>query len=179
MIKFMLPIVLFIFFTNITASDLMKKAEIDMEVIEKIIIAEDIAFLTSRKKNIKDMASSIHKYSKIYEIDYKIILAIFKVESNFNYKAINYASADFGIGQINLTNIKYYKIDLGLLLTNIDYAIKQTFIMLGVTKKSYKKKDGDKLPWFARYHSYTKKRRIIYYALLKVHLDALGFIGGF
>lgn len=138
------------------------------------IICNDILKLSPslNLEHCNTIGEIINKYSNEYSIDYKIVLAIFKVESNFNEKAVNYASCDFGIGQINSLNMIHYKIDLGKHMTNLDYAIHNTYVILKETKVKYFKREKD---WFTRYHSYTEKYRRIYYDKLKPHLERLDY----
>ena len=117
------------------------------------------------KEVVEKYSLTIEFYSELYKVEEDIIVAIFKVESNFNMKAVNYKSRDFGIGQINAINMKYYKLDLGLQMTNYEYAIKSTITILRDIKKVYAKREPrftKSLQWWSRYHSYKNKYRKIY-----------------
>lgn len=113
-------------------------------------------------------ADILYKYSRQHEIDWLIPMAIFIQESRFNVKAINWDSKDFGIGQLNYRTIKNRKVDLGLLLTNEDYAISETLKLLAELRDKYDridKKVGRK--WFTRYHSFKPSHRDKYLAQLE------------
>jgi hypothetical protein len=103
-----------------------------------------------------------------YGIDWKIPVAIFKQESNFNYKAVNFKSRDFGLGQINAINIEYYKIDLGKLLTEKDYAVEETIKLL-----AFLCNNGRDKGCYTKYHSYTPSQRKKYKNTLKKHFLAI------
>lgn len=120
---------------------------------------------------------SIVKYSKQYGVDWRVSIAIFKQESNFNHKSINWKSHDYGIGQMNYKTIQARNIELGMLLSDHDYAIEQTFQMLKELQDKYGKIDskGD-LRWFTRYHSFTPSVRKVYRKYLDKHLTAIEVI---
>ena len=105
------------------------------------------------------IAEHILNYSEYYEINPKIAIVIFKIESNFDINAVNYKSRDFGLGQINAKNMKHYRFNLGLQMTSYKYAINSTFIILADLKKRHRKKDKE---WWLRYHSNTREYRKIY-----------------
>jgi len=122
---------------------------------------------------IKKLSAIIDKYSRKFDVDWEIIVAILKVESNFNVKAVNYKSNDFGIGQINIINMKHYGFDLGKQLTDVDYAVHNTCLILYDLKQKYNTKSQGVFQWFTRYHSYTSNYRKIYYEKLKKYLIIL------
>jgi len=69
------------------------------------IIEKTIAFLKERKPGvpedrIKIIASSVYEESRRYDLDYRLVLAIMKVESNFRNDAISRRGAR-GLMQIN------------------------------------------------------------------------------
>lgn len=66
---------------------------------------------------------------------------------------------DFGIGQINIMNIKNKGFDIDRLLTDAEYAIDLTFQHLAKLKRF--KKD-EPTTWWARYHSATPKFKTAY-----------------
>jgi len=104
------------------------------------------------KKLSEEYGIIIDKYSQQYDINWKIVVAIFKQESDFDIKAVNYRSRDFGIGQIHYRNIIRLEINLGKLLTDADYAIHQTFLFLKTIKLRYYHKE---IGWYSRYNSGT------------------------
>ena len=134
-----------------------------LEKIDKLDVNIDQSFK-------HECAVIIKEYSDLYGIDENIVLSIFKVESNFNPKAVNYDSRDFGIGQINAINMKHHNIDLGKLMNDLRYAIGFTYILLDGLQKVYKKDDEK---WWSRYHSFKGKYRKIYEEKIDVYLDLL------
>lgn len=118
------------------------------------------------RKTVDNYGKIIHSYSVKYDIDWKIVCAIFRQESNFDIVAVNYETRDFGIGQMNYANIKATKMNIGKLLTDADYAIHQTFLMLKDLKK-HKAKDLKKNQnWYTRYHTARPSLRAKYQSIL-------------
>lgn len=115
------------------------------------------------EKNAVDYAIIIDKYSTEYDLNWKIVVAILKQESDFVHGEIDERYRDFGIGQINWQNVKAMEIDLGLLLTDVDYALRQTFMILANLKKKYDTGSTGYWAWYTRYHSFTPKMRRKYY----------------
>jgi len=69
------------------------------------IIEKTIAFLKERKPGVSDdrikvIASSVYEESKKYDLDYRLVLAIMKVESNYRNEAVSRRGAR-GLMQIN------------------------------------------------------------------------------
>ncbi len=69
------------------------------------IIEKTVTFLKERKpgipeNRIKTIANSVYEESKRYDLDYRLVLAIMKVESNFKNEAISRRGAR-GLMQIN------------------------------------------------------------------------------
>ena len=143
-------------------------------------VKKDITKLNNKLEQayLESLVISIDKHSKEYKVNPKIVIAIFKAESNFNINAVNYESRDFGIGQINALNMKHYEFDLGKQMTNLDYAIKNTYIILNDLRNKYCSKSVEHTQWFTRYHSYSSARRKIYYNVLKPFLEAVNFKEG-
>lgn len=114
---------------------------------------------------------SIKDHSKRYEVDWKIAVAIFKQESNFNVKAVNWKTRDFGIGQLHYKTIENMQVDLGQLLSDHDYAIEQTFKILRELRVKYDKIDNrNGQRWYTRYHSFNTTHRNDYKLALGKHL---------
>lgn len=77
----------------------------DEEGERSAIIEKTIAFLKERKPSIPDdrikvIANSVYEEAKKYDLDYRLILAIMKVESNFRNDAVSRRGAR-GLMQIN------------------------------------------------------------------------------
>jgi len=123
---------------------------------------------------ITSYSGIINEYSQEYGVEWEIAVAIFKQESNFDLKAVNYLSRDFGIGQMHYKTIQARKLDLGLLLTDDNYAIGETFKLLSELKAKYDKIDKRKgRKWYTRYHSFTHSYRGEYAERLEKHLKVI------
>lgn len=135
--------------------------EVDVQEIASVIqgISPHVTEKSARK-----YAKIIDKYADEYDVDWKVAVAIIKQESDFVPGEINDNYQDFGIGQLNYRNIKKRHIDLVKLLSDQDYAIRQTFMILADIKKAgYNKKAHSYGQYFTKYHSYTLERRKIYW----------------
>lgn len=79
---------------------------VEDETVERSgIIEKTVAFLKDRKPGIpedriKTIANSVYEESKKYDLDYRLVLAIMKVESNFKNEAVSRGGAR-GLMQIN------------------------------------------------------------------------------
>lgn len=115
-------------------------------------------------KDIEHYAWWIYTYSTKYHIDPYLMLALIKVESDFDQKAIS-KTGDLSLAQINYkvwqkelsrqgVKLNYYK-----LKTNYAYAINTMGLILQILEKRYAHKDAN---WFARYHSATKQHKRAY-----------------
>jgi len=136
-------------------------------VIKKLTpsISDDMA--TTIANNIQDMSTK-------YSIDWKIFVAIFKQESNFNIRAINYKSRDFGLGQLHYTTIESRNVELGRLLTDSAYAIEETAKILAQLRQTYDKIDKKQgRTWYTRYHSFIPSHREKYNVLLAKHISVI------
>jgi hypothetical protein len=120
------------------------------------------------------LAIAVEKASNAYHVEWWVIVAILKQESNFDYQAVNWSSRDFGISQFNYKTIEYLKLDLGRLLTDKQYAIYHTARYLADLKKKYAKIDNKNgRVWYTRYHSFTPSFRTIYREKLYEHLKVI------
>lgn len=137
-------------------------------------LAPHLLKLNPKVANAEVLGKLITKYSVKYHLDPLIVTAIFKQESNFNFKAVNKHSFDYGIGQLNHRTIKSRKLDINKILNDPDYAIEQTCVILSELRDKYAiidTKHGRK--FYTRYHSFTHARRYIYRNLLDKHLHVL------
>ena len=126
------------------------------------------------EKKISKYAKIIDRYSEYFDVEWEVAVAIFKQESDFIHGEIDAKYRDFGIGQINWTNIKARKLNLAKLLTNEEYAFKITFEMLKELKTKYNTNSRGHWRWFTRYNSYTPSvRRKYFYGRLKSGRDGL------
>ena len=72
---------------------------------------------------VKKLSESFCKHAIDRGLPPSVLVAIAKVESDFKPDAVNNASNDYGIMQINKYNIRAYKMDIEKLITDFDYGI--------------------------------------------------------
>ena len=77
---------------------------------KELIITKTVQYLKEKKINtseekMKAIANSVYKESQEYDIDYRLVLAVVKVESNFNNEAISRRGAR-GLMQIRPSSAK-------------------------------------------------------------------------
>lgn len=91
----------------------------DMEGIGKQDIREKIVrYLKSKKvrtseDNLRVIADTVYEEAQDYEIDYRLVLAVMKVESNFNQRAVSPKGA-VGLLQIKPSLAKHVSRDAGV-----------------------------------------------------------------
>ncbi|HPP06865.1 MAG TPA: lytic transglycosylase domain-containing protein [Syntrophorhabdaceae bacterium] len=78
-------------YRDFTSSDpiFVKNFKKDERVVEKIASYMENEGLTLGREKLLDTARSIYKVSKEYKIDYRLILAIIKVESSFKHDVVS------------------------------------------------------------------------------------------
>lgn len=118
----------------------------------------------STTKDVRIIARAIHKSSKKYNIDWRIITAIIQQESTFQKDPQECLTskkhcADLGIGQINWhTWATPLSLNRKRLLTDINYNIDVMGHILSIVKKGHEKDTR----WFSRYHSFKPSTRRVY-----------------
>ncbi|GAF91663.1 unnamed protein product, partial [marine sediment metagenome] len=136
--KLLLTILLALFFMHIlsfASTPILHHAKIAN------VISEISPHVTPKKS--KKYGIIIHKRSQQYKIDWKIMVAIIKQESDFVEDVINCTrwGCDFGLVQVNSRNINPMKLDVKRLLFDADYAINFQAKHLRYLKNRYSKKD--------------------------------------
>jgi hypothetical protein len=143
-----------------------------------------------QKNKSERLATIIAFAAKKYEIDPRIMIAIIKVESNFDQNAVNLVSCertkqrecgDYSLAQINyeawsasFPKMGRKPLDLKRLKTDEVYAIHRMAEILSILQKQYAKNDSY---WFARYHSSTPKHKDSYKITLKKELKKVIALG--
>ncbi len=90
-----------------------KNLKRDERIVEKIAsFMEDEGFTLGREK-LLETARSIYKVSKQYGVDYRLMLAIIKIESNFKHDAVSPKGAR-GLLQIKPSLAKFIAKDAGV-----------------------------------------------------------------
>lgn len=140
-------------------------------------ILADIAVLTEKTQveNHRRTSMAVYKYSKMYGIDYKIVLGLIMTESSFRQGAVS-RTQDFGIGQINYNvwsqefiRLKKEPLDMAKLKTDADYAIRRTVEILSILKKS-----NDPY-WVGRYHSKTPSLKRAYFVKVQNQVAKIAY----
>ena len=88
-----------------------------------IIISKTVQYLKGKKisttdEKLKTIANSVYEESQKYAIDYRLILAVMKVESNFKNEAISRKGAR-GLLQIKPSLAKYIVKNTGMQVENV------------------------------------------------------------
>ena len=108
------------------------------------------------------IAKHIVKASRVYNVESRLLAAIFMVESNFRLHAVRKdrrkRPTDYGIGQIHISNIRRLGLDKKRLLYDLEYSIMVSAMVLAEIKK--RKGKREKYYW-VRYNcgSRSLKRR--------------------
>ena len=82
-------------------------------VIEQIVRFIKVKNIRLQEDTLKRMATTVYEESQLYELDYRLILAVMKVESNFRNEAVSTRGAR-GLMQIKPALAKYIAKDAGV-----------------------------------------------------------------
>jgi len=82
-------------------------------VIEQIVRFIKVKNIRLQEDTLKRMATTVYEESQLYELDYRLILAVMKVESNFRNEAVSNRGAR-GLMQIKPALAKYIAKDAGV-----------------------------------------------------------------
>jgi len=110
----------------------------------------------------------VHKIALQHNIDPKLFEAIIRQESSFKVNAINLRSQDYGLGQINIRNIRSLGLDKHRLTTDPTYNLTHSALILQRIQRLYAHEDQ----WWCRYNvgygSLSSKRikRCMHYAAM-------------
>ncbi|MEZ0208717.1 MAG: transglycosylase SLT domain-containing protein [Candidatus Paceibacterota bacterium] len=85
-----------------------------------------------------------------YGLDKRLFIAILKVESGLDHKAINPSTMDFGIGQINYKTAEAYQMDTVRLIKDRAYSIEKAALVLSDFKRKFHDSEPD--TWACRYN---------------------------
>jgi len=90
------------------------KAAGQERIIKKIAEYMEKEDATINEDELKDVATVIYKESGQNNLDYRLILAIMKIESNFKHKAVSSKGAR-GLLQVKPSHAKYIAHDMGII----------------------------------------------------------------
>jgi soluble lytic murein transglycosylase len=85
---------------------------------KQMVIKQIVRYLKAKNVNLqedkmKGMANTVYEESQLHELDYRLVLAVMKVESNFRQNAVSPAGAR-GLLQIRPSLAKYISKDAGI-----------------------------------------------------------------
>lgn len=114
-----LPATIIFFLMSLSTAFSFSSTIIDEDDTNKaIIISKTVQYLKGKKirttdEKLKTIANSVYEESQKYAIDYRLILAVMKVESNFKNEAVSSKGAR-GLLQIKPSLAKYIAKDTGM-----------------------------------------------------------------
>ncbi len=129
-----------------------------------------------QSKNLDRYSFLIYTYAKKHKVDPFIMMALIKVESDFDQKAVS-TTGDYSLAQINYKvwkkelSSKGLKLDFNKLTSNHAYAIEKMAIILSIIQKRHAKDNQ----WYGRYHSNTKKYKSRYLKKVNKYLAQLNY----
>ena len=93
-------------------------AEEEEESPQQAVVQQIIQFIKGKNVRLRDetltrMANTVYQESQLHEIDYRLVLAVIKVESNFRHDAVSNRGAR-GLMQIKPSLAKYIAKDAGI-----------------------------------------------------------------
>lgn len=142
--------------------------EADEQLVEEIILhfyeEKNPSHIEEIKPHIPKIAKAIVNNSEKQSLDFRILLGILKVESDFSQKKVSY-TGDYSLAQINyqtwsqeLKRVKKIKLNKDKLKKDIDYSIAMMTEILKVIESRH---NQDPM-WYARYHSSTPSLKLQY-----------------
>lgn len=109
-----------------------------------------VAFKTQALKiDKKVLSNSITKYASKYQVEREILSCVLFVESSYRLNVVSETN-DYGIAQINERTIKRYGLNKHLLLTNVEYSVKASAMLLAEYRRQFKPNEINQ--WIARYN---------------------------
>ena len=119
-----LPAAIIFFLMSLSTAFSFSGAIINEGSTDKAIIVSKTAqylkgkMISTTDEKLKTIANSVYEESQKYSIDYRLILAVMKVESNFKNEAISRKGAR-GLLQIKPSLAKYIVKDTGMQVENV------------------------------------------------------------
>lgn len=110
----------------------------------------------------------VYHHAHLNNLNPHLLAAILIQESALRLDAQNYASNDFGIGQINVRTARHFCPDIKRLLTDYNYSIGCAAAVLGDFKKRYAHREKT---WWTRYNSSHIIYRKRYKKMVVRHLE--------
>ena len=127
-------------------------------------------------ETIEALSIKISAALKGSKIPPQVVVSIIDTESVFDQNAVS-ATGDLSLAQINpeIWNKEFIRrgmepVDIDRLKNDHEYSLSKMIQILSLLKKRYEKSDRR---WYARYHSRSKKFKMIYLAKLDVRMKVL------
>jgi soluble lytic murein transglycosylase len=121
--RFVLPLAsVVIIISMFYANFFVTKAFCSSDDKKEMIINEIVQFLKDKKVKLSDsrlesMATTVYEESRLYDLDYRLVLAIIKVESNFRHNVTS-RDGSWGLMQIKPSLAKFISKSTGLVFKN-------------------------------------------------------------
>lgn len=155
----------------------------EFEITEEMIQIEKLEQLKKRELEVytqitknspqinktfaRQLSIQIISKSDKHKVSSKILTAIMMQESTYKVSAQNVQSKDYGIGQINERTIRNFKLNKKLILTNLEYSVEASAIVLADFKRMYGKREKT---YWTRYNSGRPVKREVYRKLVSRYL---------
>jgi len=96
-------------------------AEEEEQSLKETVIQQIVHFIKGKNVRLRDetltrMANTVYEESQLYELDYRLVLAVIKVESNFKHDAVSNRGAR-GLMQVKPSLAKFIAKDAGVSYT--------------------------------------------------------------
>jgi soluble lytic murein transglycosylase len=93
-------------------------AEEEEQSLKETVIQQIVHFIKGKNVRLRDdtltrMANTVYEESQLYELDYRLVLAVIKVESNFKHDAVSNRGAR-GLMQVKPSLAKFIARDAGV-----------------------------------------------------------------
>lgn len=124
----------------------------DSPLVERIAEINPKLDLAYRRLVVRELFKAANKY----KVSADSLFAIFAQESKFRVNTVNTRTHDYGIGQVNIRNIRYYNWDQKRLLSDVAYSVDCAAFMLSGFKRFAKREPSH---WWTRYNSSNPEKR--------------------
>lgn len=87
-------------------------------------------------------------------------------ESGYSVSAVS-ESQDYGLGQININTIRNFRFDRARLLSDVEYSVEASCIVLADFKARYGHRESE---YWSRYNAGNTAKRAVYKSLVNRHM---------
>lgn len=116
-----------------------------------VVVASDALAQVDRGADdgTREISRLVTKYAKEYKIERDVLSCVLKVESGYRMGLVS-ETEDYGMSQINAKTARMYGFSLVELLSNVDYSIKASAIVLADFRKQFRR--DEIVNWVGRYN---------------------------